>query len=69
MIYPDVIFVYLTMHIKILKLLLSIVFFFNTSIAIAAELIVRIDNPPASGMVALVLFDSANAFGDLRDPA
>jgi outer membrane protein len=29
---------------------------------------VQIDNPPASGDVALVLFDSANAFGDLRDP-
>ncbi|MCG6939319.1 MAG: MipA/OmpV family protein [Gammaproteobacteria bacterium] len=28
----------------------------------------RIDNPPESGRVALVLFDSANTFGDLRDP-
>jgi outer membrane protein len=36
--------------------------------ASAAEVIVRIDNPPESGKVALVLFDSANAFGDLRDP-
>ena len=36
--------------------------------ASASEVIVRIDNPPESGMVALVLFNSANAFGDLRDP-
>ena len=36
--------------------------------ASASEVIVRIDNPPESGLVALVLFDSANAFGDLRDP-
>ena len=28
----------------------------------------RIDNPPESGSVALVLFNSANTFGDLRDP-
>jgi len=36
--------------------------------ASAAEVVVRIDNPPESGVVALALFDSANAFGDLRDP-
>lgn len=41
----------------------------NCNIVMAAELIVRIDNPPASGTVAFVLFDSANTFGDLRDPA
>lgn len=35
---------------------------------IAADITVRIDNPPESGSVALVLFDSANTFGDLRDP-
>ena len=35
----------------------------------AEELTVSIDNPPESGTVALVLFDSANSFGDLRDPA
>ena len=34
----------------------------------AAEISVRLDNPPASGKVALVLFNSANTFGDLRDP-
>ena len=36
--------------------------------ASSAEVIVRIDNPPESGVVALALFDSANVFGDLRDP-
>ena len=35
----------------------------------AADITVRIDNPPAEGKVAFVLFDSANTFGDLRDPA
>ncbi len=35
----------------------------------AAELTIRLNNPPASGTAAFVLFDSANAFGDLRDPA
>ncbi len=34
----------------------------------AAEVVVRIDNPPDSGTVALALFDSGNTFGDLRDP-
>jgi outer membrane protein len=38
------------------------------SYVFAAEIKVRIDNPPASGKVALALFNSANAFGDLRDP-
>jgi len=34
----------------------------------AAEVIVRVDNPPGSGSVALALFNSANTFGDLRNP-
>jgi MipA family protein len=34
----------------------------------AAEVAVRLENPPESGTVALALFDSANTFGDLRDP-
>ena len=38
------------------------------SVVNAAEVSVRIDNPPESGRVALVLFNSANTFGDLRDP-
>ena len=38
-------------------------------VANAAELTVSLDNPPATGTVVFVLFDSANTFGDLRDPA
>jgi len=34
----------------------------------SAELSVRLENPPTRGMVQLVLFDSANTFGDFRDP-
>lgn len=34
----------------------------------AAEVAVRLEKPPGSGTVALALFDSANTFGDLRDP-
>jgi outer membrane protein len=35
----------------------------------AAELTVSLDNPPNTGTVIFVLFNSANTFGDLRDPA
>lgn len=34
----------------------------------AADLEVAVRNPPAAGSVVFVLFDSANAFGDFRDP-
>ena len=34
----------------------------------ASELMIRLEDPPATGTVAFALFDSANAFGDLRDP-
>jgi outer membrane protein len=34
----------------------------------AAELSVRLENPPPEGVVQFVLFDSANTFGDFRDP-
>jgi outer membrane protein len=34
----------------------------------AAELEVTLSNPPQQGRVVMVLFDSANAFGDFRDP-
>jgi outer membrane protein len=34
----------------------------------AAEIAVRLDNPPTEGTLVFLLFDSANAFGDLRDP-
>ncbi|MCW8851923.1 MAG: MipA/OmpV family protein [Gammaproteobacteria bacterium] len=45
----------------------GLIFLYSSKI-IAADITVRIDNPPESGSVALVLFDSANTFGDLRDP-
>lgn len=35
----------------------------------AAEVVVRLHNPPREGTVVFLLFDSANTFGDLRDPA
>ena len=35
----------------------------------AAELTVRLNNAPSKGTVVFVLFNSANTFGDLRDPA
>lgn len=35
----------------------------------AAELIVRLENAPSTGNAIFLLFDSANAFGDMRDPA
>lgn len=35
----------------------------------AAEVLVRLQDPPGTGTVALALFDSPNTFGDLRDPA
>ena len=54
---------------NILKVVLfSWLFFLHGSYLFAADITVRIDNPPASGSVALVLFNSANTFGDLRDP-
>jgi outer membrane protein len=54
---------------NILKMVfVSGLFFLHGPYLAAAEITVRIDNPPESGSVALVLFDSANTFGDLRDP-
>ena len=35
----------------------------------AAEIRIRIQNPPESGSMVFMLYDSPNAFGDLRDPA
>jgi len=34
----------------------------------AAEVTVRIENPPPEGTVAFLVFDSADSFGDLREP-
>ena len=41
----------------------------SSRFATAAELTVQLENSPVSGAVVLVLFSSANTFGDLRDPA
>ena len=38
------------------------------STANAAEIAVRLVEPPRAGTVIVAIFDSANAFGDLRDP-
>lgn len=55
---------------KIWRILFFSVFFVGWSLAAsAAELTIRLEEPPPSGNVAFVLFDSANTFGDLRDPA
>jgi len=35
----------------------------------AADLTLRLQDPPAAGTLIVLLFDAANAFGDLRDPA
>jgi len=37
--------------------------------SLSAELSVGLVNPPSKGVVQFILFDSANAFGDFRDPA
>jgi MipA family protein len=55
---------------KHVRIVLFFVFLLQPNIvANAAEMTVSIDNPPAEGTVVFVLFDSANTFGDLRDPA
>jgi outer membrane protein len=57
------------MNITCLRLYLGLCPLVLSGQTYAEELTVSIDNPPESGTVALVLFDSANSFGDLRDPA
>ena len=47
---------------------LIIVLALYSATIMAADIRVRIDNPPPEGKVALALYDSANTFGDLRDP-
>lgn len=57
------------MKIKFIKTVFkTVIFLMYVPVVYAAEVSVRIDNPPASGRVVLVLFNSANTFGDLRDP-
>ncbi len=51
------------------SLLLAVFLFGWITIGNAAELTLHIENPSPTGTVAFMLFDSANAFGDLRDPA
>jgi outer membrane protein len=41
----------------------------SLSPADAAELVVEVGNAPASGRLVIQVYDSANAFGDFRDPA
>ena len=47
-------------------LLLSLIALGSTTEA--AEVTIRLDNPPPRGNVVFMLFDSADSFGDLRDP-
>ncbi|BCS96287.1 hypothetical protein DSLASN_19190 [Desulfoluna limicola] len=56
------------MKLPLLAVLSSLIFLGWSLAGNAAELTVRLDDPPTEGIVAFVLFDSANAFGDLRDP-
>jgi MipA family protein len=39
-----------------------------SAVGLAAGLCVHIEQPPSTGNIVLMLFDSPNAFGDLRDP-
>jgi len=41
----------------------------TASSLLAAELTVNLQNPPESGQIEILLFDSAASFKDLRDPA
>jgi outer membrane protein len=54
---------------KLSHIMLMTIFFMGWNmLAHAAELTVQLVNPPPGGMVSFLLFDSANSFGDLRDP-
>ena len=50
-------------------LLLGVLLLRGGMVANAAELAVSLVDPPATGTVVFMLFDSANTFGDLRNPA
>jgi outer membrane protein len=54
----------------VLSLCMSVALLLSSGIqfAHAAEIKVRLDNPPSSGTLVFLLFDSANTFGDLRNP-
>ena len=51
-----------------LTLLMPLLLELTAGRAMAAEISVALESPPASGTVVLALFSSANTFGDLRDP-
>ena len=50
-----------------LAILLGLGILTCSPLARAAEVSIQLDNPPSTGTVAFALFDSPNAFGDLRD--
>lgn len=50
------------------KLLLTLILSGWTVSIYAGEITVVLDDPPPEGTIVLMLFNSANAFGDLRDP-
>lgn len=47
---------------------LVIFLFCKVTVVYAAEIQVRLNNPPPEGTLVFLLFNSPNAFGDLRDP-
>ena len=51
-----------------ISLLLAIYLLLNSLSSSAAELTIRLDNPPESGTVEFQLYDSANAFGAQSNP-
>jgi outer membrane protein len=54
----------------IIAVLVGLVFLLSFGIpqAEGAEIVARLDAPPSEGALIFLLFDSANTFGDLRDP-
>ncbi|MBN2163706.1 MAG: MipA/OmpV family protein [Pontiellaceae bacterium] len=54
-----------------MKQITATLLFLMTALAAgqAAQIRVHLNHPPAEGRVVFVLYDSANTFGDLRDPA
>ena len=55
--------------VRTLLILLTLAMPLSMTRVFAAELSVVLEKPPASGTITLALFDSANTFGDFRDPA
>jgi outer membrane protein len=52
-----------------MKRLLSLSLLFSSVLLVyCADISIRIQNPPEQGKVVMMAFDSANAFGDFRDP-